>query len=425
MRILQGPVADMARLGTHPWHNFTKAWCSTFDPEREARNALIGEAVERYCANNTLACDPSELISYADLIAGGADAVDPESLVLYSERQYAQPGFPFVPFTRDLKVRWVKGRNLTKDTDAWLPASLVHMNWHMGPFAQDPIVNYQHFAGVAAGPSAEFAIVSAIEEVVERDAMMTWWSNRHRLPAVEFTPELAALWHGNPTRLGQRAWAIHLDNEFDIPVIAGIVENTREQFLTIGFAARPDPIEATRKAWAEAEGFQLGLRDMNSPEESLNRELLAARGHPLQPYREDRRYLDAVDDDFHDLITTSGQLQVHLDPRTREHVAPWIDVPTERTYAELPTLPDRTLDTYRRIIEDHGLQIYTADLTTPDIALCGLRIIRVLIPGLAPNFPAAFPTWGRDRIQNHAIALGWRDHRIDEDQLNTFPLPYA
>ena len=142
---------------------------------------------ERYCANNTLACDPSELISYADLIAGCADAVDPESLVLYSERQYAQPGFPFVPFTRDLKVRWVKGRNLTKDTDAWLPASLVHMNWHMGPFAQDPIVNYQHFAGVAAGPSAEFAIVSAIEEVVERDAMMTWWSNRHRLPAVELT----------------------------------------------------------------------------------------------------------------------------------------------------------------------------------------------------------------------------------------------
>jgi len=425
LTILQGPVTDMARLGTHPWHNFTKAWCSTFDSPEEARAALIGEAVERYCANNTMACGPSELVSYDELVAGGEGAVDPESLVLYSPRQHAQPGFPFVPFTRDLPVRWVKGRNLTRDTDAWLPAGLVYINWHLVDSGEEPVLGFHNYAGVAAGPSVEFAVVSAIEEVVERDAMMTWWSNRHALPAVRLTGDLAALWAGRPAELGQHAWAIHLDNQFGIPVVAGIVENTVEQFLTLGFAARPDPRDATRKAWGEAEGFQLGLRDMNAPEESLNRELLAARGHPLQPYREDRRYLDAVGDDFHDLITTSGQLQIHLDPRARKRVSPWIDVPTTRGYDELPRLPDRTLATYRERVERHGYEIYTAELTTPDIALCGLHVVRVLIPGLAPNFPAAFPTWGRGRIQQHAVTLGWRTDPLPEDQLNTFPLPYA
>ena len=98
-------------------------------------------------------------------------------------------------------------------------------------------------------------------------------------------------------------------------------------------------------------------------------------GDYLKPWRPDRAYQDSYRKDFRDVVQLLCQEQFHLDPRTREHVAPWIDVPTERTYAELPTLPDRTLDTYRRIIEDHGLQIYTADLTTPDIALCGLRIM--------------------------------------------------
>ena len=425
---VQADISNMAHADRNPWQNDLISGGTSFIDRNIAAKASVGEAIERYCAN-LVGFLPEITAKYADLIAYGADAVDPESLVLYSERQYAQPGFPFVPFTRDLKVRWVKGRNLTKDTDAWLPAGLVYINWHFVDTGDDPTLGFHNYAGVAAGPSAEFAIVSAIEEVVERDAMMTWWSNRHRLPAVELTPELAALWHGNPTRLGQRAWAIHLDNEFDIPVIAGIVENTREQFLTIGFAARPDPIEATRKAWAEAISLQEGSRDLLLPQEdSTVRNLLMLQGGDgdyLKPWRPDRAYQDSYRKDFRDVVQLLCQEQFHLDPRTREHVAPWIDVPTERTYADLPTLPDRTLDTYRRIIEDHGLQIYTADLTTPDIALCGLRIIRVLIPGLAPNFPAAFPTWGRDRIQNHAIALGWRDHRIDEDQLNTFPLPYA
>ena len=56
---------------------------------------------------------------------------------------------------------------------------------------------------------------------------MIWWMNREPLSAMVLTAELAALWEGVPSRMGQRAWLIHLDNEFGVPVMAGVVENPR------------------------------------------------------------------------------------------------------------------------------------------------------------------------------------------------------
>ena len=418
--ILEARVTDMARMESQPWHNFPHVFCTRFDAPQEAAEAALGEAVERYCANWTGTL-PMLRASYDELVAGGEHAVDPSTLVLFSERQYRQPGFPFEPFTRDLSVQWVKGRSLTRDRDAWLPASLTYMNWHVGVFAGEPIVNFLNFAGVQAGPTLEFALVSAIEEVVERDAMMTWWANHHALPALRLPKKLTELWHGQPTDLGQRAWAIHLDNQFDIPVVAGVLENTSQGFLTIGFAARTDAHTATQKAWAEAIGFQQGLRDMNRPDdECIVREVLASRDELLQPYREDRRYLDGVGDAFHAVTSPTRQMQVQLDPRARRMVAPWVDVDATRDIEELPRLPDRTLVTYRDRVERHGFEIFYVELTSPDVAACGLHVARVLIPGLAPNFPAAFPPWGRQRVQHHAAQLGWTTTPADEEPSTTF-----
>lgn len=429
LRTVQADITNMARSRSTPWQNDLLSGGSSFTDPHAARMAALGEAVERYCGNWTEAV-PMRRASYAELADRGAPAVDPETLVLYSDEQHRQPGFPFQPFTRDLAVHWVKGRSLTRDRDAWLPASLVYINWNAASLRHDPVVNFHNFAGVQAGPTLEFALASAIEEIVERDAMMTWWSNRHQLPAVALPADLTMHWQGRPADLGQRAWAIHLDNQFDIPVIAGVLENTTEQLLTIGFAARPNPRDATTKAWAEALTLQEGSRDMDRPpDESAVRALLRDQGGGddtyLKPWRSDRLYLDAYRRDHRDVVQLLCQQQVNLDPRARRIVAPWIDVAVAREFDELPQLPDRSLTTYRERIERDGLEIFYVDLTTPDVALCGLRVVRVLIPGLAPNFPAAFPTWGRRRIQQHAADLGWVAAPVAESELNTFPLPYA
>ena len=425
LTILEAYIANMHLLHTHTWRNFVQIFSSTFDGEETALQALIGEAVERYCGNNTRAL-PMRKASYQELIASGEYAIDPEQLILYSDQQYADPSFLFEPFTRDISVWWVPGHSLTRDVPAWLPASLVYVNWYSGSFEGEPITNYNHFVGMQAGPTLDFALASAIEEVVERDAMMIWWANCQPLPAIQLPSDLSALWLGQPSDLGQRAWAIFLENEFDLPVIAGIVENTTEQFLNFGFAVRPDPATAIRKAWAEALGFQQGLRDMNVPDDQcLVRDLLASRGDTLYPWRADRAYLDDCDPMFRDMLTLPRQPQLFLDPRACERVRPWVDVPATRLLETLPHLPDRSVATYQQRIEKQGYEIFYTDVTTPDVRACGLHAVRVIIPGLAPNFPAAFPTFGGRRLQQQAVQLGWRSTPLEENELNRFPLPFV
>ena len=68
---------------------------ASFDDAELARRAAIGEAVERYCGNIVPSVGLRQS-SYDDLARSGEIAVDPQSLALYSDAQYATLGFPFL-----------------------------------------------------------------------------------------------------------------------------------------------------------------------------------------------------------------------------------------------------------------------------------------------------------------------------------------
>lgn len=421
---VQSHIADVNRI--YPWANNTVCSGSTFGDVQSARNAAVGEGLERYCGNWVQHVKVTQA-SYNELRDRGEYALDPQQMILYSEQQYHAPGFPFVPFTHDLRVHWVAGWSLTANKPAWVPASFVYVNWYTGDYKDELPTNNLFYPGLAAGPTLEFAIASALEEIIERHATMVWWMNRQPLPAVSLTPELAALWKGKPQELGQRAWLIHLDNEFNVPVMAGIVENVQECLFNIGFAARPDPIQAALKAWTEALTLQEGSRDLLEPEGLYRQAVVEGKlnGRAMKPWRADRTYLDDYDAEFHDISDLMCQQQVYLDPRALEVVRPWLDMNATRTFDELPRLTDRSEASYRSILEAHGYEIFYVDVTTPDVALTKMRVVRVVIPNMVPNFPAAFPFLGKGRIQNAAVELGWRSTPLTEDELNYFPLPHA
>jgi ribosomal protein S12 methylthiotransferase accessory factor len=398
---------------------------SSFFSDRVARAAAIGECIERYCGNWI---DPDALVraSYDELIGKGDRAIDPLELVLFSPSQYAAPGFPFVPFTRDLPVQWIRGRSLSLDRDVWLPASLVYFSYQLGPCAFEPRTNFPAYAGVAAGADWDAAVTSALEELIERDTTMIWWLNAHPLPRVRLTPDLEAMWAGQPSELGQRAWLIHLENEFDVPVMAGVLENVRDGLFAVGFAARPDPVQAGLKAWAEALALQETERAMDDPASAYwTTAAKLVEDDRVKPHRPDRRYLDSYRADFHDVTSLMAQLQVTLDPRAREVARPCVDVDEARPLSSVPRLADRTSTAYRERLERRGFEVFAVDLTTSDVAATDVKVARVIVPGLVPNTPAAFQPLGRGRVQHAAVALGWRDRPLEEEALNTFPLPHA
>ena len=151
----------------------------------------------------------------------------------------------------------------------------------------------------------------------------------------------------------------------------------------------------------------------------------SVNGGFVKPWRADRAYLDDYRPDFRDVVDLMCQLQLHLDPRALERIRPWVDVEPIRRLGDLPRIRDGSRRTYQEAVESRGYQIYFAGLTTPDVALTGMRVVRVLVPGLVPNFAAAFPYQGHGVLRTAAVRLGWRDAPVAEEAINIFPMAHA
>lgn len=419
----QSDVCNMRRVSR--WANNTSCQGSAFGDPEQARASAVGEAAERYCGNllDTL---PVTFASYEALRRGPVRALDPDALVLYSDAQYDAPGFPFVRMTPELEMHWVPGRSLTTGEEVLVPASTVYVNWFTAGYAGAPVTNFCPFAGIAAGPTMDYAITSALEEVIERHATMVWWLNGHRLDATD-PGDLASVWADVPADAGQRPSLIMLDNEFGVPVAAGVLHNEVDTLVNVGFACRDTPGAAALKAWTEACTLQEGSRDLlrfdGAHWDAMARGELNSRS--FEPWRGDRRYLDSYREDMHDCDDLMVQQQVHLDPRAVRRVAPLLERPITRSLADTPSLPSRTPDAYRAALEGAGHEVIVVDITSPDIASTGMAVVRAIVPGTVGNAPAAFPFLGGQRVQDLGVELGWRRTPLSEAELNHFPIPHA
>ncbi|MHC0431533.1 YcaO-like family protein [Streptomyces sp. O3] len=402
------------------------AFGTSWESHEAARDAAVGEAIERYCGNYV---DQDQLVhgSFRTLTAQGLRPVAPETLVLYSEDQYATPGFPFPRFTRDSECAWVKGWSHTQNTDVHVPAFLVYVAWHEHPERtahDEPLYAYPNLAGIAAGPTMDYALLSGLEEIIERDASMIWWHNATPLPALPAHPELQALLHDRADDLSPVF--VHLDNEFNVPTVACLLNSKVNDTMVIGFATRHTALDAAKKALAEAITLQ-GNAAFMLDEQELASEIAAGAlaGHNLKPYRADRLYLDSYRSDFRDVVDLQCQGQINLDPRALERTAAWTSQLPTGDWAALPTVTERSFGNYLARVSAKGLDVISVDVTTADVAPSGFHVTRVVVPGLVPNFPAAFPQLGRRRVQDSAVALGWRATPLTEDELNYFPLPHV
>ncbi|MDY7103222.1 MAG: YcaO-like family protein [Actinomycetota bacterium] len=398
---------------------------TSFDAPDAARSAAIGEAIERYCANIV----PTDLVvaSHEELSRSGPRSIDPTTLALYSESQYAEAGCPFVPFRPELRVRWAEGTSLVDGRPCLVPASLVWMNYFLGPRRDDPPTNFAMFAGVAAGPDPAWARRSALEELIERDATMVWWHSGGDPIAVEIDdPSLAAQLAPPPTSPVEVTY-VSIPNRLGVPVIGAFLRDHDDEVVALGVAARARAADAVRKAAAEAwslRTYALGLAD---PEGLIWRAAQAALidGSALKPFRADRRYADDYRDDFRDVTDLSCQSQIYLD-RRMHHWCDRIRRPGRSTaLSEIAAVDGDPLTAYLSLLVDVDVHPVVVDLTTPDVAACGLSVVRVVAPGLYSNPPAAFPFLGGTRLRTEPRTLGLAERDLAEDELVLAPLPHT
>jgi ribosomal protein S12 methylthiotransferase accessory factor len=400
--------------------------------EQAARAAAVGEAVERYCGNAV----PDDLrhATWHELTAAGEDALDPTSLALYSPRQHAQPGFPFVPFTRDLRVAWVPGSDLRTDEAVWVPATLAYLDYRHGSRAGEPPVHSLVYSGIATGADRVSAQRSALEELLERDACTIWWASGAPARLVD-DGDLVVGRLGQPGQGSQpQVRLLHIPSELGVPVVAAFLEAPHpdgpagHRHLAFGAACRADPAAAAAKALTEALGLLQLTRQLDDPTSDVWRAVEAGEieRHVFLPHRPDRSYRRLAGEDYRELTDLPPIAQLYLDPAMQS--APLDRLrPTDavRLDALSAAVPGEHLEGYLEPLAARGIRVVSVDLTTPDVAAAGLTVVRVIAPGLVGNAPPAFPLRGGRRLYTVPAALGWASGELDEDDLVRHPLPLA
>ncbi|MFI0487518.1 YcaO-like family protein [Actinomadura sp. 9N215] len=463
-----------------PWMVDTVTGGAALADHEAARRAALGEAVERYCANVV----PPGLRtgSFTTLRRAGVNAVDPRELALYSPAQYAHRGFPFVPLTPGLEIAWAAGRTLAGGDEVLVPASLAYVNYFRGERAAEPPTNYPLLAGTAAGTSPLEATLSALAELFERDAVTLWWLSGAPAAVPAFEPDAdgplaAALTEAG--RAGLRVSLLRIPSTFEVNVAGVFIEDPARRLVAFGSACRPAAEAATAKALTEAVGMHeagLDLLDGEGPFWTAVRAGRISR-RPYRPHRNDRAHLDDFRPDLRDVNDVRLHLQLYLDPRAQDtrldrlrHPAPAHPDPTRAEPARAEPAraeparaeparaeparaeparaeparadharagsacagragvlagPSRRLDRYLGLLDDQGLRAVVVDLTVPEAAAAGLSVVRVIVPGLYSNAPAAFPFLGGERLYREPPARGWTPGPLTEDDLVRVPLPFS
>ena len=395
-----------------PWPSDLTCAGGVFWDRSAAEAAALGEAVERYCGN--LVRPALRVASYLQLRSSGQMAIDPSSLALYSNQQYSLPKFPFVPFTRDLEVRWVQGRDLQTGMSIQVPASLVWLSYFRGePTLEESRTNAVIYAGIAAGPTRDAAEWSALLELLERDAVTLLWVSGDPIAEVLVPRWLSNLACGQYASFNTRFFCF--PSVVGLPVIGALTVHEPTGYISLGTACRPDPAAAAIKALAEAFQLQIAVRQLDDPTSSICR-IASTPESPLKPWRHDRLYHLAYRRDYRDVTDLSCNLQLHLDMTLRAGLERRLHTGGQVRLADL-TPSNESTDAIVARLSNLGLAVASVDLTTRDVRALGMCVVRLVGQGLYSNAPAAFPFLGGTRLAE-SLARTCAAPRTD-------PLPFA
>lgn len=389
--------ADRVSLGT------------TFGDSRQAWIAAVAEGMERYCGNFIPADLPDHHYftgTARELTASGRAAVGLEQLPRFADWQLERTAFPYRNLDADTPALWTACRRESDGSEVWLPASLTLLNWRQRRFRDLPRIHHLNYAGIATGQGRADATDRAVLETIERDALELWWHLEG--PTRGIRPESVPGLVDDMAGCRLQYWVVEMPSEF-APCMAALVFDPDTGLYAAGFSCKNDPAEAARKAVLEAVHtwiYSQGATDADGWVFQAVEAGLMAKGLYLE-HREDRQYLDDVGPGFGAVRDLGAHVQVWLDPRT--HVLAERFTKPAGELVDVAAVDDVSMPELYRRLEAAGQTVYTRELTTPDVAVTGLSVVRAVVGGLVPNAPAAFAYLGCPRFTTAALKRGWRE----------------
>jgi len=375
------------------------------ETEAEALATAIGEAVERYCSMQP---NPNAIIRAPATRVGG-EAILPSECVLYSERQYSRTGFPYSRFDEQLEVGWALGRTLPKDEAVFVPAHFAFFHY----LGEQP---HEYFCpqtsnGFATGHDLDSAVLHGLCELIERDSFLNTWMNRLPVPQVDFS-SLAGLPRDiqrHYERHGIRVCVFNITLDIPVYVMMGIAleSSGRGPSAVVGLGCSLNPVIALRKALMEVCQVRPGVTIQYQRE---------------PPHGRLRSYVD--------VRTLHDHSAFFAMPERRPELSFLLDTPQVQRLEDLPNLSTgRARADLERCVDNlvsAGSRVAFVDITTPDIAELGIRVVSTFATGLQPmHFGYGEERLGGTRLYNIPRVLGYRTESATENDFNPCPHPLA
>lgn len=345
-------VSDIVHVGvpgsvTSPWES--AAGGIGLDIET-AKLAAIGEAIERYCAAMVrLPLKPRSLLDKSKYISA-------DQWCLFTADQRSNPDFPFNNIYDDTCM-FTNAYDFQTNAEVWVPHPFIALR-------DDFQTGVPTSSGLAAGPTAYFALLRAIQELIERDSLMTSWLHSVPGKAIKvpdaYTQKVQSL-HGE-------IWAFDLTpaySPFPVIAVAGGIPKRGKWRYSLGVACRETWESALDKAYLEWNQGVLfaGIYDRFVDTASINDPF------KLKSFDEHAIYYTLHPHQWHNLPLFSNRTTLHEVSKKGKHVS-----------------TEQALIAAKNAFAHHKIRMYYRELTTIDADQLGVRVIRATSPDLASIF---------------------------------------
>jgi|GEM_PF-3189521 len=349
--------------------------------------------------------------SLLELRRSGERAFDLASWQPHDPSLHAHAGFPFVELTPETRIDWLRGQDAAGGI--WVPQSLVFADYLRGSRTSALPTNTNNLVGLQAGRTRADALERAAAHVVAHDAVAVWWSSTATARTAPLPPSVDAVFADSELSIHILA----IPSTTGVSVRLAVVDDSRNDIVSLGFAAHIDDTEAAELAAVEALIQHASAQDL-AQENSLIRNS-AALGNGgiagLVPWEPQRRYAHAFGAEYRGLIDPMAHVQYGLDltvvEQTRRRTQPASPQSRVSPPSAIEPLATRSttaaLLTPTSVTEAIANAVITVDVTTDRVREIGPRAVRALMPGFARLQPAAFPLDPRGRLAEARETLGW------------------
>lgn len=266
------------------------------------------------------------------------------------------------------KFSWVKGKNLTTKKECLIPTQLVYLNFFKNFKNKEPVLTQLNSSGTAGGFTEEESILSAIFELVERDAFMGIYLNRIKPLRIDFDYINDKLIKNIMTELKRnyfKPYVFNITTDLNIPVfLAVIVDQTEEKpKFTLGAKCGFDEIEVLKGALEEAMMPRVWLRS----------EMLKTKTEKLIDPKKISSFLERA------LFWNTDDSVLHnLDFLLKQK--------PKKSFFNKAKKNENNLKDVIKILAGHGYEVYGKDISLPEMKTINYHVHRVIIPGLQPLY---------------------------------------